>query len=107
MEHIQTCEFLEKQDCERIHTMRNAMWVHANQLSKECVTSDEMYEEIRKVLEQCNIQKDLEFFIDLKRTGDSPPGDDSMSLLILLSQMLQLEKIITVLFTTNSSTGDL
>ncbi|XP_072112687.1 proline-serine-threonine phosphatase-interacting protein 2 isoform X2 [Mobula birostris] len=74
MEHIKTCEFLEKQDCERIHSIRNAMWVHANQLSQECVTSDEMYEEIRKVLEHCNIQKDLEFFIDLKRTGDMPPA---------------------------------
>ncbi|XP_069779878.1 proline-serine-threonine phosphatase-interacting protein 2 [Narcine bancroftii] len=74
MEHIKTCEFLEKQDCERIHNIRNAMWVHANQLSQGCVTSDEMYEEIRKVLEQCNIQKDLDFFIDLKRTGDTPPA---------------------------------
>ncbi|XP_060684824.1 proline-serine-threonine phosphatase-interacting protein 2 [Hemiscyllium ocellatum] len=73
-EHIRTCEFLEKQDCERIHTMRNAMWVHANQLSQGCVSSDEMYEEIRKVLEQCNIQRDLEFFIDLKRTGDTAPA---------------------------------
>ncbi|XP_067839050.1 proline-serine-threonine phosphatase-interacting protein 2 [Heptranchias perlo] len=74
MEHIKTCEFLEKQDCERIQSIRNTMWVHANQLSQECVSSDEMYEEIRKVLEQCNIQKDLEFFIDLKRTGNNPPA---------------------------------
>ncbi|XP_067886008.1 proline-serine-threonine phosphatase-interacting protein 2 isoform X1 [Heterodontus francisci] len=74
IEHVKTCEFLEKQDCERIHSIRNTMWVHANQLSQECVTSDEMYEEIRKVLELCNIQKDLEFFIDLKRTGDTPPA---------------------------------
>lgn len=73
-EHIKTCEVLEKQDCERIHSIRNAMWVHTNQLSQDCVTSDEMYEEIRKVLEQCNIQKDLDFFVDLKRTGDIPPA---------------------------------
>ncbi|XP_032890261.1 proline-serine-threonine phosphatase-interacting protein 2 [Amblyraja radiata] len=73
-EHIKTCEVLEKQDCERIHGIRNAMWVHTNQLSQDCVTSDEMYEEIRKVLEQCNIQKDLDFFVDLKRTGDIPPA---------------------------------
>uniref|UniRef100_A0A4W3HWS4 Proline-serine-threonine phosphatase interacting protein 2 n=1 Tax=Callorhinchus milii TaxID=7868 RepID=A0A4W3HWS4_CALMI len=73
-EHIRTCEMLEQQDCERIHGLRNTMWVHSNLLSQECVANDETYEEIRKVLEQCNIQKDLEFYVDLKRTGDTPPA---------------------------------
>lgn len=35
----------------------------------------QLYEEVRKSLEQCDIQEDLGHFINLRRTGDKPPGD--------------------------------
>ncbi|XP_051972472.1 proline-serine-threonine phosphatase-interacting protein 2-like [Xyrauchen texanus] len=73
-EHVKACEFFEKQEVERINTLRNMVWTHLNQLSQQCVTSDELYEEVRKSLEQCNIQEDLEHFINLRRTGDKPPA---------------------------------
>ncbi|KAH0627800.1 hypothetical protein JD844_008198 [Phrynosoma platyrhinos] len=59
-EHVKACEFFENQECERINYFRNTLWVHVNQLSLECVKNDENYEEIRKSLEQCSVEKDIE-----------------------------------------------
>ncbi|XP_066507848.1 proline-serine-threonine phosphatase-interacting protein 2 [Hoplias malabaricus] len=73
-EHVKACEVFEKQEAERISTLRNVVWTHLNQLSQQCVTSDELYEEVRKSLEQCDIQEDIEHFINLRRTGDKPPA---------------------------------
>lgn len=73
-EHIKACEMFEKQSAERINFLRNTVWTHLNQLSQQCVTSDELYEEVRKSLEQCNIQEDIEHFVNLRRTGDRPPA---------------------------------
>uniref|UniRef100_A0A8C7C679 Proline-serine-threonine phosphatase-interacting protein 2-like n=1 Tax=Oncorhynchus kisutch TaxID=8019 RepID=A0A8C7C679_ONCKI len=73
-EHIKACEVFEKQEVERINTLRNMVWTHLNQLSQQCVTSDELHEEVRKSLEQCDIQEDIEHFVNLRRTGDKPPG---------------------------------
>ncbi|XP_066567710.1 proline-serine-threonine phosphatase-interacting protein 2 isoform X2 [Amia ocellicauda] len=73
-EHVRACEVFESQEVERKNFLRNMVWTHLNQLSQQCVTSDELYEEVRKSLEQCSIQKDIEYFIDLRRTGDKPPA---------------------------------
>ncbi|NXS54409.1 PPIP2 protein, partial [Brachypteracias leptosomus] len=73
-EHIKACEFFETQECERISYFRNALWLHVNQLSQDCVQNDEKYEEIRKSLEMCSIEKDVDFFVNLRRTGSSAPA---------------------------------
>ncbi|KAL0613328.1 Proline-serine-threonine phosphatase-interacting protein 2 [Plecturocebus cupreus] len=73
-EHIKACEVFEAQECERINFFRNAMWLHVNQLSQQCVTSDEMYEKVRKSLEMCSIQKDIEYFVNQRKTGQIPPA---------------------------------
>ncbi|XP_070277190.1 proline-serine-threonine phosphatase-interacting protein 2 isoform X2 [Myotis yumanensis] len=73
-EHIKACEALEAQEYERINFFRNALWLHVNQLSKQCVTSDEMYEEVRKSLEMCSIEKDIEYFVNQRKTGQMPPA---------------------------------
>ncbi|XP_046900628.1 proline-serine-threonine phosphatase-interacting protein 2 isoform X2 [Hypomesus transpacificus] len=73
-EHAKACEIFEKQEVERISTLRNMVWTHLNHLSQQCVTSDELYEEVRKSLEQCDIQEDIGHFINLRRTGDKPPA---------------------------------
>ncbi|XP_064150652.1 proline-serine-threonine phosphatase-interacting protein 2 isoform X1 [Loxodonta africana] len=73
-EHIKACEVFEAQECERINFFRNALWLHMNQLSQQCVTSDEMYEGIRKSLEMCSIEKDIEYFVNQRKTGQSPPA---------------------------------
>nr|XP_020476764.1 proline-serine-threonine phosphatase-interacting protein 2 isoform X2 [Monopterus albus] len=73
-EHVKACEMFEKQSMERINFLRNAVWTHLNQLSQHCVTSDELYEEVRRSLEQCDVQEDIEHFVNLRRTGDKPPA---------------------------------
>ncbi|XP_059213256.1 proline-serine-threonine phosphatase-interacting protein 2 [Centropristis striata] len=73
-EHIKVCETFEKQAMERINFLRNTVWTHLNQLSQQCVTSDELYEEVRKSLENCAVQEDIEHFVNLRRTGDKPPA---------------------------------
>ncbi|KAL7376072.1 hypothetical protein ABVT39_000553 [Epinephelus coioides] len=73
-EHVKACEMFEKQAMERINVLRNTVWTHLNQLSQQCVTSDELYEEVRKSLEQCDVQVDIEHFVNLRRTGDKPPA---------------------------------
>lgn len=35
-------QFFEKQELERINSLRNVVWVHLNHLSQQCVTSDEV-----------------------------------------------------------------
>uniref|UniRef100_U3IWQ7 Proline-serine-threonine phosphatase interacting protein 2 n=1 Tax=Anas platyrhynchos platyrhynchos TaxID=8840 RepID=U3IWQ7_ANAPP len=77
-EHIKACEFFETQECERISYFRNALWLHVNQLSQGCVQNDEKYEEIRKSLEMCSIEKDIDFFVNLRKTGSSAPGESSV-----------------------------
>ncbi|NXC29130.1 PPIP2 protein, partial [Campylorhamphus procurvoides] len=73
-EHIKACEFFETQECDRINYFRNALWLHVNQLSLGCVQNDEKYEEIRKSLEMCSIEKDVDFFVNLRKTGSLAPA---------------------------------
>ncbi|KAM3938325.1 proline-serine-threonine phosphatase-interacting protein 2 [Leptodactylus fuscus] len=73
-EHIMACVFFENQEWDRINYYRNATWTHMNQLSQQCVAIDGMCEEVRKVLEVCNIEKDVEHFTEGHRTGDKPPA---------------------------------
>ncbi|NWS17318.1 PPIP2 protein, partial [Pachyramphus minor] len=73
-EHIKACEFFETQECDRISYVRNALWLHVNQLSLGCVQNDEKYEEIRKSLEMCSIDKDVDFFVNLRKTGSLAPA---------------------------------
>ncbi|XP_029436713.1 proline-serine-threonine phosphatase-interacting protein 2 isoform X2 [Rhinatrema bivittatum] len=41
-----------------------------NEHIKACV----MYEEVRKSLEQCSIEKDIDYFVERRKTGDTPPA---------------------------------
>lgn len=35
----------------------------------------QMYEEVRKSLEVCSIEKDIEYFVNQQKTGQTPPGE--------------------------------
>ncbi|PNI60774.1 PSTPIP2 isoform 4 [Pan troglodytes] len=46
----------------------------------EHIKACEMYEQVRKSLEMCSIQRDIEYFVNQRKTGQIPPDDPDYSL---------------------------
>nr|XP_008538498.1 PREDICTED: proline-serine-threonine phosphatase-interacting protein 2 isoform X2 [Equus przewalskii] len=58
-----------------------AYMLHVNTLDKireewqsEHIKACQMYEEVRKSLEMCSIEKDIEYFVNQRKTGQTPPA---------------------------------
>ncbi|XP_075931218.1 proline-serine-threonine phosphatase-interacting protein 1-like isoform X2 [Petromyzon marinus] len=71
--HGRATELYEQLEWERLNYARNAMWVHCNHLSQQCVKDDQAYEEVRLSLEKSDVQDDINCFVKNKQTGERRP----------------------------------
>jgi hypothetical protein len=68
------CEEFQKLEESRIDYVRNALWTYSNANSTLCISEDETNETLRKVLEKCDVESDIQLFIKKKGTGDMIPA---------------------------------
>ncbi|KAI8503103.1 proline-serine-threonine phosphatase interacting protein [Branchiostoma belcheri] len=72
--HAHSCQVFQKMEEERIMFLRDKLWVHSNLGSMTCVQNDEHFEDMRKALEHCDQHKDINLFVNTKKTGTQRPA---------------------------------
>ncbi|XP_070536065.1 proline-serine-threonine phosphatase-interacting protein 2-like [Ptychodera flava] len=68
------CVIFQALEEERVRFFRNELWVQTNIGSSYCSKNDHMYEDVRKMLEECEEEKDVDKFISLHRIGCDRPA---------------------------------
>nr|XP_039257135.1 proline-serine-threonine phosphatase-interacting protein 1-like [Styela clava] len=72
LDHRTACDIFQRLEEERLQCLRNELWVFANLGSDLFVKSDDISENIRLSLENCDIDSDICDFVSRKSTGTQP-----------------------------------
>ncbi|KAG0202739.1 Proline-serine-threonine phosphatase-interacting protein 2 [Mortierella sp. GBA30] len=67
------CDKFQVLEEQRIDYLRLTLWNYANIISSSCVADDESCERIRSALELCDVNHDMQSFIEAYATGDDIP----------------------------------
>ncbi|OQE28510.1 hypothetical protein PENSTE_c003G06345 [Penicillium steckii] len=67
------CDKFQDLEEERLDFTKSSLWTYANIASTVCVSDDASCEKIRLSLENCEVEKDIVFFIKDKGTGQEIP----------------------------------
>ncbi|KAG0080887.1 Proline-serine-threonine phosphatase-interacting protein 2 [Linnemannia elongata] len=67
------CDKFQLLEEQRIDYVGTTLWNYANIISSTCVADDESCERIRASLELCDVNQNLQSFIDASATGDDVP----------------------------------
>lgn len=68
------CQKFQELEEQRLTFLRNEMWTYCNLNSQSLVQVDEAYENIRKTLEECNVDQDIDLFVRERATGTERPS---------------------------------
>ncbi|EPB87915.1 hypothetical protein HMPREF1544_05322 [Mucor circinelloides 1006PhL] len=69
----EACEVLEAMEEDRVEFLKNNVWEYANLASATLLVQDECCENIRKQLEVCHVEQEIERCIALYATGSKTP----------------------------------
>ncbi|MBW0476524.1 hypothetical protein O181_016239 [Austropuccinia psidii MF-1] len=93
------CDLIQDMEEDRIDFIRNTLWDYANGISAICVTEDEQCEQIRKSLERCDSERDIQSYVRQAATGNEytlgpsyvnyATGEDPRPLVILTSNFIR------------------
>ncbi|KAK2167135.1 hypothetical protein LSH36_32g23014 [Paralvinella palmiformis] len=64
----------QRLEMERLQYLHNEIWITTNFISQTCVDDDNHCENIRKSLEQCDFDADINLFIKSMSTGTEKPA---------------------------------
>ncbi|KAG2182114.1 hypothetical protein INT43_007041 [Umbelopsis isabellina] len=69
----EVCDVFQSLEERRLHYLRSSLWAYANMMSSVHTIDDQSCERIRTSLECMEVGKDLDLFVQKRRTGQVPP----------------------------------
>ncbi|CAO3663497.1 unnamed protein product [Umbelopsis ramanniana] len=69
----EVCDIFQSLEERRLHYLRSSLWAYANMMSSVHTIDDQSCERIRTSLECMEVYKDLDTFVQKRRTGQTPP----------------------------------
>ncbi|XP_072019826.1 proline-serine-threonine phosphatase-interacting protein 1-like [Amphiura filiformis] len=73
-EMVKFCATMQHMEEERIKFLRGHLWTFTNMCSLQCVHDDQVYENVRSVLESCDEMQDIDTFVIRKGSSKRRPA---------------------------------